>query len=119
MLTDHRIDPAAVAGELREIEAVANAILSKVPEGYGMREAEARDYARAAISAHKAALADAGLVIVPREPTEAMLRAGSIHRLPLRGEIGLPSSDAAEAWRAMIEAHGRAAAQSTEAPDAD
>ncbi len=33
--------------------------------------------ARAAIKAHEAALADAGLVIVPREPTEAMKLAGA------------------------------------------
>ena len=32
--------------------------------------------ATAAISAYKAALEDAGLVIVPREPTEAMVRIG-------------------------------------------
>ena len=34
-----------------------------------------RDMARAAIEAHKAALEDAGLVIVPREPTRAMIQA--------------------------------------------
>jgi len=38
------------------IEAAARAILDKVPDGYGMTEAEADGYARAAIAAYFAAL---------------------------------------------------------------
>lgn len=41
-------------------------------------DASEEDVARAAIAAHKAALAEAGFVIVPYFPDEAMLRAGSI-----------------------------------------
>jgi hypothetical protein len=62
--------------------------------------------ARAAIDAHKAALAEAGYVIVPREPSVAMLVAGRIvgtnHRRmePRR----LEARDAGTCWQAMIGA---------------
>lgn len=39
-------------------------------------DASEEDVARAAIAAHKAALAEAGMVIVPREPTPEMIAAG-------------------------------------------
>ncbi len=51
--------------------------------------------ARTAIAAHEAALAEAGYVIVPREPTEAMIEAGA----PYQSEAVLRC-----AWRAMVEA---------------
>ena len=51
------------------------------------------EYAHAAIRAHKEALANAGLIIVPREPSEVMLNA----------KTTLTSSDA-EVWQAMIDA---------------
>ena len=50
--------------------------------------------ARTAIAEHKAALADEGLVIAPREPPEAMIEAGSIDFPRAPGEM----------WQAMINA---------------
>lgn len=51
--------------------------------------------ARAAIAAHTAALAAAGYVIVPREPTEAMLEAKN------RIDLGAASDDI---WPTMVAA---------------
>ena len=51
--------------------------------------------AQAAITAYKAALADAGYVVVPREPTEEMVVAGCRHE-----NMG----DMAGRWKAMINA---------------
>lgn len=48
-----------------------------------------------AIESHTAALAEAGMVIVPREPTEAMVKAG----MPYQSEAALRC-----AWRAMLDA---------------
>jgi hypothetical protein len=53
--------------------------------------------ADAAIAAHLKALADAGLIVVPREPTEAMGRAA----YDLLGGI---INDHKRAYRAMIQA---------------
>ncbi len=53
--------------------------------------------ARAAIAAHEAALKDAGLVIVPREPTEAMQEAAE------HTYVYLEDSDFVEMWRAAID----------------
>jgi hypothetical protein len=52
-------------------------------------------HARDAIAAHKSALSDAGYVIVPREPTDAMIAIG-------QGWCGeYPAEDV---WREMIKA---------------
>lgn len=65
------------------------------------------DIAQAAIAAHKAALADAGIVLVPREPTGQMIDAGAnsygisngyAGPLPSRVLDGQPS----KTWRAML-----------------
>lgn len=56
-----------------------------------------RNQAQLAIEAHKAALADAGLVIVPREPTNKMREAG-FKRLIDR------KTNAYGIWQAMIKA---------------
>ena len=53
-----------------------------------------REDAKAAIEAHEKALEAEGLVIVPREPTEAMVHAG---RYPM-------TSTVTERWQAMIAA---------------
>lgn len=55
----------------------------------------------AAIEAHKAALDQAGYVIVPREPTEAMIAAGDavLDAGPSGSEWYVPSE---KPWRAMI-----------------
>ncbi len=60
-----------------------------------------RAIARAVISEHKAALAEAGYVIVPREPTEAMKLVG---RDSIYG-IGQTSAErVVDVWRTMIDA---------------
>lgn len=64
------------------IKRIAQAILSKVPSGYGMRRDEAEIYARAAIEAM-------------RKPTKEMIEAGD------RGAMIRPASDT---WTAMIDA---------------
>ncbi len=65
--------------------------------------------ARAAIEAYKAALADAGMVIVPEEPTEAMLDSGGRERSPLAPRMDGPNIPgqtfrykAGDIWKAMI-----------------
>ena len=62
---------------MQMIGRVARAILSKVPSGYGMTEAESIDYAKAAIEAM-------------REPTEEMVEAGGT------ANYGHPREDAVE-----------------------
>ena len=64
--------------------------LTELPPGVG--EMYRRD-ARAAIEAHKAALAEAGYVIVPQEPTGKMLDSAC-------------AASPRIAWRAMVEAAG-------------
>jgi hypothetical protein len=61
--------------------------------------------ARAALAAHEAALAEAGMVIVPREPTKAMLGAGAdlIWTRVCNDQNGC-NAHALLAWRAMIDA---------------
>lgn len=54
--------------------------------------------ARAAIAAHEAALSDAGLVIVPREPTKEMLEAGIGTNTDIRSPMWI------DGWRAMVDA---------------
>ena len=65
------------------IDRAAGAILAEVPEGYGMTDDEARNYARAVIE-------------MMREPTEAMIDA-ALDEL-------VPSGDFIPAYRAAIEA---------------
>ena len=55
--------------------------------------------ARVALDEHKRALAEAGYVIVPREPTEAMVDAADPICTVDAGQQGV---DPAECWRAMI-----------------
>lgn len=65
-----------------------------------------RESARAAIAAHIAALAAAGYVIVPREPTEAMIEASN-REIDFRDNAdwdGRKSHLSSGAWRAMIDA---------------
>jgi len=82
------------------VEAVARAI-GAIYDGDADPQTTPNNYARA-ISAAQAALSaihDAGLVIVPREPTEAMIAAAegaSFHGIDL---------DAAPVYRAMLTAH--------------
>lgn len=61
------------------------------------------DAADAAITAHLKALADAGYVVVPREPTEAMLDAGFAARSKF-GEAYIIEGFEADIYRAMIAA---------------
>lgn len=78
-----------------------------------------RAQATAAWNAAKAALADAGMVIVPREPTSEMLDAAGktpgiqainarisfmslARNIPLPPEFSRPNSPLEQAWRAMI-----------------
>ena len=77
------------------VERVAKAILDHVPQGYGMYQNEAEEYARAAIAAM-------------REPTGEMKDAGAdsygvpapaIGSLPLSVINGQPT----KAWQAMID----------------
>lgn len=62
---------------------------------------DCRDIARAAIAAHESALAAAGLVIVPREPTEAMQLAGHRAHTGSRGAGRGFYFDTAKIYRAM------------------
>jgi hypothetical protein len=59
--------------------------------------------ARAAIAAHEAALAEAGYVIVLKEPTEAAIRAGQA-KLDSKLTGGAWNIEADDVWRAMIDA---------------
>ena len=83
----------------RVARALAEIIGTPAPWDELNREARSvwRSYAAAAIAAHKAALADEGLVIVPREPTEAMLNAA-------RGDFAGAELLAIAFWQAMIKA---------------
>lgn len=63
---------------------------------YEMRPGGLGILARAAIAAHLAALAEGGLVISPKEPTDEMLRAG--------GERSGWTGMAGPAWKAMLDA---------------
>jgi hypothetical protein len=62
-----------------------------------------RDAAHAAITAYREHLKAEGMVIIPREPTEAMVDAAS-SGYDSAG-YGITDSDAASAYRAMITAH--------------
>lgn len=62
------------------------------------------DQARAAIEAHESALRDAGFVIVPREPTEAMVSAGNgVDGAPSFSDARGEPPDAEHIWHAMID----------------
>ena len=65
------------------------------------------DKAKRAAAAVLAALDEAGLAVVPREPTEAMQVAGAAISHDLSGQIGRPGDKhpvTAETYRAMISA---------------
>jgi len=80
-----------------KVEEVARAILAKVPAGYGMTEAEAAVYARAAIEEM-------------RVPTKAMLEAteevvvGYDDFACGDGTLYMHHDDAESAWQSMIDA---------------
>lgn len=59
-----------------------------------------KDQARAAIAAYRESLAEQGLVIVPREPTDEMAYEGS-----LSDEFLTPDIECAAIYRAMIGAY--------------
>ena len=68
------------------IRALPAPVLDAIRDGYGPASVT---IARAAITAHRAALAAAGLVIAPKEPTEAMIEAiRSPHRRPGWSDAG-------------------------------
>lgn len=60
---------------MRMVEKMAKAILAKVPEGYGMTEAEAVEYARASLEA-------------ARDPDVLMIVAGGEHTLKKLSDMG-------------------------------
>lgn len=72
------------------VDRAGAAIIAKVPQGYGMTEAESRMYARAAITAML-------------DYNEAMLNAGTAVLAPYADKC-LPGSTAIEVLRAMIQA---------------
>ena len=79
-----------------KVESVARALAGASTAGVKDPATVLRIYARAAIEAHETALADAGLVIVPREPTEAMLRASR--------SVDYEEKSRSNSYRAMIRA---------------
>lgn len=87
------------------IERVACAMAAKRDDtaGRGAAMDVYGDLAAAAIEAHVAALAADGLVIVPREPTEAMLTAGE-DSLEYTQVCRSLRNMGLEAWRSMTEA---------------
>ena len=79
-------------------EAVARAMKNASRKAYGHWPPfdESEVMAKAAMAAHKSALAKAGYKILPREATQEMLSA-------ISGNI--PPCDHADAWEAMWYAH--------------
>ncbi len=77
-------------------EAVARALRDQCLAN-GVIIGFAEDFTDAALAAHTRALADAGLVIVPREPTERMHQAGTNGMFD-PDEFG----PVATIWRAMV-----------------
>ncbi len=75
------------------------------PARYGGVASPYEDMARAAISAHLAALEAAGYVVAPRDPTEAM-RAAAFEIENERYAAHSPQEDrcAVDCWAAMISA---------------
>ncbi len=107
---------------LPKVEAVARALYDRVvavnarhdglpPPPYEHDKAGFYlEIARAAINAHETALADAGLVIVPREPTEAMITAGytaaitEFYRAPREADLDAVRRRLGEvSYRAMVK----------------
>ena len=78
-------------------EAVARAMKDASRKAYGHWQPcdELEVMAKAAIAAHKSALAKAGMGIRPREPTEGMCRAATEKRRLMAEAI----------WKAMWDAH--------------
>lgn len=66
-------------------------------------ETELLTDARAAISAYEAALKERGFVVVPREPTEAMQRAGKIV-INIKPGVTRITTWGSNVWGAMISA---------------
>ncbi len=84
-----------------KVEQVARAIAANFYDPSDWNSKFCLDCARAAIAAHEAALKEAGYVIVPREPTEAMRVEGSCFG-GFDGEWQRDNTIAI--WRAMIDA---------------
>jgi hypothetical protein len=82
-------------------KAAAAAILKVVPQGYGMTEIEATDYARAALAAADAVTAETHW-LAPNEPTAAMETAA---RAVDPGVINDEYADAETHYRAMRGAY--------------
>src|SRR6266702_1987548 len=99
-----RVDPPELWGPVAEAIAFAVArrdgaapVVSSPAERAAYKRATWIAAAQAAIYAYEAALADQGMVIVPREPTEAMRRAGGEAHYPMSVDF------ADECWRVMVE----------------
>lgn len=93
----------------RAVEAVARAIcedLHGAPDDYDdlAWRNQAIKTARAAISAYRQHLEAEGMVVVPREPSGAMIENGSNHHpgINYRGDW---QGDTSRIYRAMIQAH--------------
>jgi DNA-binding transcriptional ArsR family regulator len=87
------------------IESVAKALKD---EGVYGSVAPAKDLARAAVTAHLAALTEAGFVVMPREPTKTMTLATS--RFEFQEGSATEASiiaHARECWSDMIDAAER------------
>jgi hypothetical protein len=95
--------------ELTEVEAVAKAIAASRVPGSTLTLADVFSpeligrTAQTAIEAHKAHLSASGCVIVPREPTEAMLKAADELPNALADEPW-NGPEAADVYRAMLSA---------------
>ena len=85
--------------------AVARA-LAAIAEQHGFLGTYAtcgKEMTKAAIQAHEKALEAEGLVIVPREPTDAMLKAGDAKE-PIMATLSSDCSDGLGVWQAMVDA---------------
>ena len=81
-------------------EIIATAILSRVPNGYGMTDEEAHNYAQAVLTA----LSDAGMAIVPRNATDKMASSGAAAQRDFYSKNGVyPRTKGI--WDVMISAH--------------
>ena len=96
-MTDEMIE--AVAQAIREARNEAMGRTTPYPDHLSIIEA------RAAIAAHKSALAKAGLGIRPREPTAESIAEGVLFLVDanLDGPDGVGESDALGCWQAMWE----------------
>lgn len=87
------------------IEAIARAIAPHVPGS--RKQATADRISQAALSA----IEQEGFVVVPKEPTEAMLEAIGSRELGCRRDCTVGRHRAAGIWQAMIQAHRESISQ--------